>query len=198
MLVEAMRYNAQGVRAATRGEHKDVSQSLTLALRHARKVVALAEASPLVSQQYEMAAHCKATVACLGLAQSNHKPDEQAVYLSDALDAARRGYEIYQHFGFAQIVECVSEEVFFRYSQALAANQLQELAVRFLRRAYDEMMHKYSLIPPDSHFRRTYLEHIPLHREIKAAYATRVGSILTEASQIWQQAENTTSSERAI
>jgi hypothetical protein len=81
-------------------------------------------------------------------------------------------------------VECTSEEVLFRYSQALAANDQPDLAIRYLRRAYDEMSRKHSLIPVDSSFRRTYLEQIPLHREIRAAYASRVGSILGNAQHV--------------
>ena len=104
--------------------------------------------------------------------------------LQQALAAAERAYEIYQFFGFSQIVECTSEEVLFRYSQALAANDQQDLAIRYLRRAYDEMTRKHSLIPVDSSFRRTYLEQIPIHREIRAAYASRVGSILGNRQQV--------------
>lgn len=188
-LVQAILHNAEGARAATRAEIEAVTASLNAALRFSGEVVFLAESSPLVSEQYEMGALCKAAVAYLGLAQTAPDAEAKATYLSDALHAAERAYEIYQRFGFCQIVECVSEEVLFRYSQALAANDHQEAAVRFLRRAYDEMMRKHALIPPDSHFRRTYLEQVPLHREIRAAYATRVGSILTESNQLWYQPE---------
>ncbi len=184
-LVEAILRNAEGARAATRGDHEAVATALESAIHLAEKVVMLTQSSSLVSQQYEMAAHCKATVAYLGLAQTAVESAAETQYLSNALQAAEEAYEIHRLFGFCQIVECVSEEVFFRYSQALAANDQQEMAVRFLRRAYDEMMRKYTLIPPDSHFRRTYLEQVPLHREIRAAYATRVGSILTEGGQVW-------------
>jgi hypothetical protein len=184
-LVEAMLHNAEGARAATRGDREEVATALQSALRRTDDVITLADCSPLVSQQYEMAAQCKAAVAHLGLAQIAADQEAERACLTSALQAAETAYEIYQLFGFCQVVECVSEEVFFRYSQALAANDEQEMAVRFLRRAYDEMMRKYTLIPPDSHFRRTYLEQVPLHREIRAAYATRVGSILTEAGQVW-------------
>jgi predicted ATPase/class 3 adenylate cyclase len=186
-LIRAILHNAQGARAATKGEMDVVAEHLNATLGLVEEVVDLAAASPLVSQQYEMAAQCKATVAYMGLSQTTDKPTTRSRSLALALDAAERAYEIYQTFGFAQIVECVSEEVFFRYSQALAANQDHDLALRYLRRAYDEMMRKQALIPDDSHFRRTYAEQVPLHREIRAAYASRVGSILTEANQMWYQ-----------
>jgi hypothetical protein len=134
-----------------------------------------------------MAAHCQTTVAHLGLAQS--LPEEADDHLALALTSAEQALTIYQSHGFAQVVECVSEEVFLRYSQALSANRQQDLALRYLRRAYDEMMRKYAMIPADSYFRRTYLEHVPLHREIRGAYTSRIGSILTDASQIWPQPE---------
>jgi hypothetical protein len=77
--------------------------------------------------------------------------------------------EIYQQFGFTQVIECVGEEVLFRHSRALAANGQTALAAEYLERAYAEMMSKYNLIPSDSPFRRTFLENIPLHRDIQAA-----------------------------
>ena len=182
LLVEATLHNAEGARAAATADAQTVVRSLTSAIRLCCAVRDLVRANPLVSEQYEMAACTKVTVAYLGLAHT--VPDREQEYLALALEAAERAHEIYQAFGFAQIIECVSEEVLFRYSQALAANQRQEQAQRFLRRAYDEVMRKHALIPPDSHFRRTYLEQIPLHREIRAAYAARIGSILTDAGAL--------------
>jgi predicted ATPase/class 3 adenylate cyclase len=191
-LVCAMLHNARGTRAATRGNASEITEHLEATLRCVQAVIDSVEQSPLVSLQYEMAAQCQATLAYMGLAQSANEEQEHYDYLDAALRAAERAHEIFQHFGFVQIVECVSEEVMFRYSQALAANQQQDLAVRYLRRAYDEMIRKQSLIPAESHFRRTYLQQIPLHREIRAAYASRVGSILAEANQLWYQTEMTT------
>ena len=188
-LVEAMLCNAEGARSATKGNIEDTARSLSRTLQLCQQVVELSAENPLVSQQYEMAAQCLATVAHLGLSQTLTDDPARAGHVKAALRAAERAHDIHQLFGFAQIIECVSEEVFLRYSQALAANQQYDLAGRFLRRAYDEMMRKHTLIPADSHFRRTYLEQIPPHREIRAAYATRVGSILTEAGAIRQPAE---------
>lgn len=192
-LVELILRNAEGARAATKGDNAKVSVVLHEALKLAEDVIQLALNSPLVSRQYEMGAQCKAATAYLGLAQiSKDTSAAEITFLQGALNAAESAYDIFQRFGFTQIVEVTSEEVLFRYSQALAANGQQELGVRFLRRAYDEMMRKYAFIPIDSHYRRTYLEQIPLHREIRAAYASRVGSILTDALQPWYQAELTT------
>ncbi len=186
-LVRSMLHNAEGVRAATRSDVGCVIEHLQKAIDLSNTVIQLAGRSTLVSRQYEMAAHCQATVAHLGLAQS--LPADTEVHLTQALQSAEQAHDIYQSFGFSQIVECASEEILLRYSQALAANQQHDLAMRYLRRAYDEVARKHGLIPADSHFRRTYLEQIPLHREIRAAYSSRVGNILTESSQILPQAE---------
>ncbi|MGC9393219.1 MAG: AAA family ATPase [Anaerolineae bacterium] len=179
-LVWAILYNALGDEA-----------HLRMALELAEEVQELALQSPLVSRQYEMAALCKATAAHLKLAMlakdaATAKPGIVYEHLNNALDTAQKALELYQTFGFVQITECVSEEILFRYSQALAANEQPEEATKYLRRAYDEMARKHALIPADSYFRRTYLENILLHQEIRAAYAARVGLILTESGQVPQ------------
>jgi len=180
-LVEAMLCNAEGTRSASRGDAEATGHCLVRTLDLCRQVTELSNQSRMVSQQYEMAANCLASVAHLGLAQTGGDGRTREEHLADALRTAERAYDILQLFGFAQIIECVSEEVFLRYAQALGANGHHEQANRQLRRAYDEMMHKHTLLPAESQFRRTYLEQIPLHREIRGAYASRVGSILTDA-----------------
>ncbi len=162
---------------------------LRMALDLAEEVQQLALQSPLVSRQYEMAALCKAAAAHLKLAMlakdaATNRPGAVYEHLDSALHAAQKALDLYQTFSFVQITECVSEEILFRYSQALAANEQQEEATKYLRRAYDEMARKHALIPTDSYFRRTYLENILLHQEIRAAYAARVGLILTESGQV--------------
>jgi len=177
-LVWAILYNALGDEA-----------HLYMTLELAEEVQQIALQSPLVSRQYEMAALCKAATAHLKLAilakdAATTKPGAVYGHLDSALNAAQKALDLYNTFGFVQITECVSEEILFRYSQALAANEQQEEANKYLRRAYDEMARKHALIPTDSYFRRTYLENILLHQEIRAAYAARVGLILTESGQV--------------
>ncbi len=174
-LVWVILYNALGDEA-----------HLNMALDLAEEVRQLATHNPLVSRQYEMAALCKAAAAHLKLAMVVTKPAAVYDHLSRALEASQKALDIFQTFGFLQITECVSEEILFRYSQALAANEQPDEATKYLRRAYDEMARKHALIPPDSYFRRAYLENILLHQEIRAAYAARVGLILTEAGPIPQ------------
>ncbi len=173
-LVEAMLYTELG-------SEEDLSQALVLTDRVRR----VASEHPLLSRQYEMAAASKAVTAHLNLAKFACSGTECELHELEALKASRAAYDLYQSFGYAQIVECVSEEVLFHHGQALAANGYEDEAIKYLRWAYDEMIRKYALVPPDSPFRRTYLDNIPLHQDIRIAYAARVGSILTESGQIY-------------
>jgi len=70
-------------------------------------------------------------------------------------------------------VECTSEEILYRHSQALEANLRSAEAIEFLERAHKEMMRKHDLIPADSPLRKTFLENIELHREIQIAYTAQ-------------------------
>ncbi len=166
-LVSAILYNALG-------DEAHLHEALELAAQTSQLV---AEA-PL-TRQYEMAAACESAAAHLGLARCAADEAERQAHRRQALESSQAALNIYQHFGFVQIIECVSEEILFRHSQALAANGREAEAAEYLQRAYGEMMRKHNLIPPDSPFRRTYLENIPLHRDIRAAYdvSKKVGLI---------------------
>ena len=131
--------------------------------------------NPLLSQQYEIVVAYERTRAHLGLAQLAEAEDAAAhdEHVRAALAASQAALELFEEVGYLQVVECVSEAVYFIHSRALRANGEDAQAERYLRRAYDEMMRKYDLIPSESegrHFRRTYLENIPLHRSIRRAY----------------------------
>ena len=143
----------------------------------------------IFSQQYEMVAACKATSIHLALAKLTTDKTEQELQHSQALKDSQIANTLYEQFGYAQSLECVSEEILFWHAQALAANGYTDEAINYLRQAYDEMIYKYARIPADSPFRRTYLDNIPLHQDIRIAYAARVGSILTAdskaASPVW-------------
>lgn len=129
----------------------------------------LADENPFLTRQFKMAAACEAVEAHLSLAELSSTGEERQAQRRQALEASGVALEIYQRFGFTQVIECVGEEILFRHSQALAANGHTTQAAEYLQRAYDEMMSKYTLIPSDSPFRRTFLENIPLHRELQAA-----------------------------
>jgi tetratricopeptide (TPR) repeat protein len=163
-LVSAILYNAMGDERIS-DVHAHFQQVLEL-ITQTKQLVA---DTPL-TKQYEMAAACEATSAHLGLAQVVADEAERHAHLRQALESSQVALDIYHWFGFVQVIECVSEEILFRHSLALAANGREAEAAEYLQRAYDEMMRKHNLIPPDSPFRRTYLENIALHRDIRAAY----------------------------
>jgi tetratricopeptide (TPR) repeat protein len=156
-LVSAIFYN-------TRRAEGDLEKVLTLVEETRRLVLEV----PL-TRQYEMAAACQASTAYLALAERAEESEAQDAYLKSALEASTAALEIFESFGFVQIIECSSEEVFFRHALAVSANGDLEAAGDFLNRAYEEMMRKYALIPEGHHFRETYIENIPLHRQIREA-----------------------------
>jgi class 3 adenylate cyclase/type II secretory pathway predicted ATPase ExeA len=160
-LVEAILHNAAGGEAHWRA---------ALALQGQVKQMVTADQ---LSRQYQMAAACEAAAAHLGLAGCLADAAERAEHRRQALIASQAALDTYQQFGFTQVVECLSEAILFRHSLALAANDRAVEAGDFLARAHAEMMRKHDLIPAENVYRRTFLEGLGLHREIRAAYARR-------------------------
>ncbi len=122
-----------------------------------------------MSRQYHMAGCCIATTAHLALAMMLSDEAERKLHRELALRDVQTALDIYQGYGFVQIIECFSEEVHFRHGQALAVNGQHDAARQAFERAYAEMMRKYELIPAASPYRQTYLENIVLHRQIREA-----------------------------
>lgn len=158
-LVSAILYNALGDEA-----HLHKALEFTA---EARRMVA---DNPLLTRQYQISIAHESAVAHLGLAECAADETERQAHLRQALELSRAALDIYQQYSFVQIIECISEEILYRHSQTLAATGHEVEAAEYLRRAHAEMMRKYALIPPDSSFRHTYLENIPLHRNIRATY----------------------------
>lgn len=134
-------------------------------------------ADNLVSQQYHMAAACEASVAHLKLAHyfggRKKMSMEHQTHLRQALESTESALNNYQRSGTVQIVECTSEEILYRHSLALKANDRPAEAAEFLGRAHAEMLRKHDLIPADSPLRKTFLKNIQLHRDIQVAYAAQ-------------------------
>ncbi len=139
------------------------------ALEEATIVKQLVTGESLLSQQYEMAAASQAAIAHLGLAAIVETEDDRLLHRRLALESSQSALDLFTRFGYAQIIECVSEEIFYHHSLSLAANGRPGQASQYLQRAYDEMMRKHALIPKKSPYRRMYLENIPLHVEIARA-----------------------------
>jgi class 3 adenylate cyclase len=158
-LVLAMLYNA-------RGDEKH----LNAALRLTSEAIGLSAENPQLGDQYQMAAACESAAIHLRLAQIIVDDVERAKHASQGLKMSEIALGFFESSGFVRPIECVSEEILYRHSLALAENGREAESAEFLQRAHAAMMKKYELIPEDSHFRRTYLENIPLHREICAAF----------------------------
>jgi hypothetical protein len=139
------------------------------ALELTSQVLGMSIESPQLSQQYEMVALCEATAAHLGLARVLVEEAERQHHRREALKSSQAALEIYETCGFVRPIECVSEQILYRHSLALRANGWEAEADELLQRAYDEMMGKHNLIPAESPCRKTYLENIRLHRDIRTA-----------------------------
>jgi class 3 adenylate cyclase/tetratricopeptide (TPR) repeat protein len=159
------------------------STHLVLALKVTEEILEM-ESSQLVSKQYRMAAACQAALAHLELARITPGEKDRSAHMKEALESSAVALETYNQFQFVNIIECSLEEVFLRHSQALAVNGMTEDSGKYLEMAYTEMMRKYEMIPSDSHYRRTYLENIPCHREIRAAHtAATLAKISTSSAR---------------
>ncbi len=108
-LVAAIFYNA-------RRAEGDPQKVLTLVEETRQLVVE----GPL-TRQYEMAAATQASAAHLVLSERAESEDGRQAHLTSALEASETALEIFQSFGFVQIIECLSEEIFFRHALALSA-----------------------------------------------------------------------------
>ena len=157
-LVTVVLYNALG----------DVTHH-NLALEICNEVMQM-EAGQLVSRQYRMAAATEAAEAHLSMARLSGNESDRAQHLALALETSKIAVEVYQSFGYVNIIETSAEEIFLRRSQALAAAGQQEEAAEMLERAYNEMVRQLEYIPNDSPYRRSFLENITCHREIRAAH----------------------------
>ena len=165
-IVTILLYNALGDRT-----------HLELALEMADEILQM-EISQLISRQYRMAAYCESAAAHLGIMRLSSDVVERETHAQQALESSQKALETYEWFGYINIIECCSEEIYLRHSHALTANGRQEEAAHYLEMAYDEMMRKHAMIPADSPFRRTFLENIAVHREIRAAHtATTLAKI---------------------
>ena len=123
----------------------------------------------LVSRQYLMAAACETAVTYLGLTQFATGEQDVNELLQKALESSTKAIEIYDSFGYVNIIECSTQKIYFVHSQVLAANHLKTESNEFLEKAYAEMMRVYEFIPKENYYRKTYLENIDVHRKIWAA-----------------------------
>jgi len=142
--------------------------SLMRVMEHTEQVLHVVEEENLVSRQYRMAAACKAAQAQLRIAkimQESHDVGGYEHYKKKAIDSSGMALDTYTDFGFTQIIEAVSEEILFYHGLALRENGQVEEAEIYLKKAHDEVMRKFAMIPEGSHYRKTYMS-MDLHRQI--------------------------------
>jgi predicted ATPase/class 3 adenylate cyclase len=123
-------------------------------------------ADRLVSRQYQLAAGCALANTHLLLGQIYNDETRRKEHYQQSLHFSRMALEIYWEFGFVQAIECTSEEILYRHSLALRANEREDDANAFLQQAYTEIMRKHALIPSNSAFYQSYLN-LPLHKQIQ-------------------------------
>lgn len=157
-LVAAILYNAVG----DEDHHHQ-------ALNACQRVIEMSE-SQLVSLQYKMAALSEAGEAYLGLASLTGQADLRQEYHHKAIQSTGASLDIYNQFGFVQLIECTSELIFFRHSRALAVYGNRAESQEYLEKAYWEMQRKLELIPEASSYRQTFLSNIQAHQDIHKAY----------------------------
>ncbi len=159
---------------------------------HLRQALELVEGGPSfkdesvqLNRQYQMTLLCERTAVHLGLAGCETvDAEEQQEHRHLALETSEAALDIYLDMGYVRPVECTSEELYYRRNLALAANGRLAEARDYIRRAYQEMMRKHDMIPPDSHLRQTYLDNIPLHRNLRIVYVSDVMRVRWNGSKV--------------
>lgn len=137
-------------------------------LEHTKEVLHVVEEENLVSRQYRMAAANKAAQAQLRIAkifQGSNDNGGYVFYKVNALESSRLALNTFMDFGFTQIVECVSEEILYYHGLILKENEQIEDGEGYIKKAHEEVMRKFKLIPEGSHYRKTFME-IKLHELI--------------------------------
>lgn len=124
----------------------------------------------LVSRQYLMASASEVSAAYSRLAVLTANEDERHLYREKALSSSQLSLDIYNQFGFIQIIECSGESILYRHSQALKSNGHLNEASEFLDKAYNEVIRKHDLIPPYSPFRKSFMNRIKIRQQIREDY----------------------------
>jgi predicted ATPase len=157
---------------------------LQQALAVTEEMPQLPEDNPQFAVHYQMAKLCERAAAYLGLSNCASDEDQRKEYLQQALQVSRAALDIYEETGYVRPVECSSEELLYRCGMILSTLGQTAEARDYFRRAYKEMMRKHDMIPPNTRFRRTYLENIKLHQEIRTTYVSDIMRVQWDGSKI--------------
>jgi hypothetical protein len=117
-----------------------------------------------------MASASEVSAAYSRLAVLSSNEEERHNYREKALSSSQLSLDIFNQFGFIQIIECSSESILYRHSLALKSNALSDEASEFLDKAYNEVIRKHDLIPPYSPFRKSFMNRIKIRQQIREDY----------------------------
>lgn len=137
-------------------------------LEHTKKVVQIVEEENLVSRQYRMAAACKAAQAQLRIAHLLKESNDVGGYehyKKKAIESSGLALEIFNAFGFTQIVEMVSEEILYYHGLALRENGKLDEGEEYIKKAHQEVIRKFNFLPEGSPYRKTFMS-MDLHQRI--------------------------------
>ncbi|MBN1261906.1 MAG: AAA family ATPase [Anaerolineae bacterium] len=137
-----------------------------------------------LAAQYRMVTDSKLAAVHLALAELLVETTEVQQHVQLALEASQRAVEAFEAAGFVRPVESSSQELLYIHSQALGANGQDEAAQRYLRRAYEALMSKYSQLPENSRFRRMFLEAVPVNREIYVRYSASAMRVKWDGARV--------------
>jgi hypothetical protein len=126
--------------------------------------------NPQLSEQYQMVVACKLAQTHRLLSQVVTGNEARTMHRRQALDLSQAALDGYRSYGFVRPIEATSQEILFRHGQILLLNGQDTAAHDYMQRAYDDMTEKHALIPENTLYYRTFLDNIPLHREISAAH----------------------------
>jgi len=142
--------------------------SLMRVVENSNRVLQMVEEENLVSRQYRMAAACKAAQAHLQIARIMHESNDMGGYdhyRHRTIESSGLALDTYNDFGFTQVIEAVSEEVLYYHGLALRENEKPDEGEDYVKKAHDEVMRKFKMIPEGSPYRKTYMA-MPLHQLI--------------------------------
>jgi class 3 adenylate cyclase len=126
----------------------------------------LVATNPMVSIQYSIAANCLASFAHNHLGHCAETKSKRAKHRRLSFHTSQRALDDYIKIGFVQIIECTSEEIFYRHGLALRENNKLNESMKYIEKAQAEILRKFNLIPDNwENYRKTYLE-LPLHQAI--------------------------------
>ncbi len=165
------------------------AEAMQSALQWIAQGRAIVMANDELAEQYRMVMDFLEAGTYLEAAIFEDDPAQRQAHLEAALAASQTALATYEADGYVRPIETTGEEVLFVHNKILSALGRREEARHYLKRAHEELLRKHALIPETSAYRQMYLENIPVHREIRAAYALSAGQVRWDGARVTFQLE---------